>query len=294
MVVRQRDPRSLRRLMGRFTFGLVLALAAPVLTPAHLAHADDEVNEDDIDRAKQFFRSGQQLYKQGRYEQAIVAWQEAYKLSKMPDLLFNIAKAAEEMDDYDLALEMLDAYRVHARAGEKDMISRRIRELEAKREAAEAAPEPAPEPAPVAQAPTAPVATPPPAVQSLLSVGSNPPKKRAPVGPILVGVGAAGLGAGGAFLGLGNQIKSDLQDSTTFVNEQYWPNSGQSADVGALKTYNTMFYVSTAVGAASLVTGGIIWAMQAKSKKRNNLRNVALAPSVTPWGELGFNAAGRF
>lgn len=45
------------------------------------------------EQAEIFFDAGQSAYDQGRYDEAIVAWQKAYDLSKEPLLLLDIAQA---------------------------------------------------------------------------------------------------------------------------------------------------------------------------------------------------------
>jgi tetratricopeptide (TPR) repeat protein len=44
-------------------------------------------------RARQLFREGSQLYDEARYEEAAARFEEAYRLSLLPALLFNIAQA---------------------------------------------------------------------------------------------------------------------------------------------------------------------------------------------------------
>lgn len=96
------------------------ALLALLLTGT--AHAND--------RAKELFQNGKELYNQGRYESAIVAWKEAYELDPRPVLLFNLANAYERSGLIREALEALEGYRPLARAEEGEALDARIRSMQ--------------------------------------------------------------------------------------------------------------------------------------------------------------------
>lgn len=112
--------------------------AEPPATPA----------DPTTERARQLFENGRALYAEGEYEGAIEAWNAAYELSKLPDLLFNVSSAYEKLGDYAAAIDALNRYRVFATPEEGETITRKLRALEAR-----LATEPAPEPQPVTEAP---------------------------------------------------------------------------------------------------------------------------------------------
>lgn len=103
------------------------AMALMLLLVGQTAHADE--NADDI-RARQLYDNGAILYDEGRYEDAIVAWQEAWDLSERPLLLYNIANAQERLGLWREALETLNRYRAFARPEERERLDRRINNLE--------------------------------------------------------------------------------------------------------------------------------------------------------------------
>lgn len=167
----------------RLCFALVALLASAP------AWAQAEPGTDD--RARELYENGEILYNEGRYEDAIVAWEEAYRLSNRPALLFNIANAYERLGRYDEALDALNRYRAYAKAEERDSLDRRIANLERRRDearaaAASAAPTPTPPPVEPTPAPVAPAPAP--------AAGGLRP---APVA--LAGVGVVGLGVGTVF-----------------------------------------------------------------------------------------------
>lgn len=162
-----------------------------LLLACTLAHAQ----ESDDARARELYDNGAVLYEEGRYEDAVAAFEEAYKLSRRPALLFNIANALERLGRYEEALDVLSRYRAYAPADERETLDRRISNLERRiAEAKEAAATaPAAVPPPVATVtPTAPV-TPLPA--------SSPTLFR-PVPLAIAGVGVAALGVGAGLGGL--------------------------------------------------------------------------------------------
>jgi tetratricopeptide (TPR) repeat protein len=139
--------------MGRLILGLLL-LSVPA------AHAQS----DGSARAKELYANGKRLFEEEQYSKALLAWEEAHKLSERPLLLFNIALAQEKLGQLEMAIENLYTYRAFAPAEEQDMLVEKIADLKAALAAAlalataqaaaakesEPAPAPAPAPAPVA------------------------------------------------------------------------------------------------------------------------------------------------
>ncbi len=180
------------------TAPLLLALAFTISAPAAAQTRPDP----NVERAKELYQNGALLYEEGRYEDAIIAWQEAYRLSERAELLFNIANAQERIGRYQDALDTLSRYRAYAAAEEREALDRRIRNLERRLAETQAAtPTPTPTPTPT----TTPAPTPTPAPVGTPSPVANPtptpaPERQVRVLPIaLYGVGALGLGAGGIF-----------------------------------------------------------------------------------------------
>jgi len=107
--------------------GLLLALLLSL--PAQ-AQGDEWDGADPEARAKELYQNGALLYEEGRYEDAIVAWEEAYRLSERPALLFNIANAQERVGRWREALDTLNRYRAYANASQREQLDRRIANLE--------------------------------------------------------------------------------------------------------------------------------------------------------------------
>lgn len=119
-----------------------LTLLFLLITAATAGEADDA-------RARELYENGAILYEEGRYEDAVVAFEEAYRLSGRPALLFNIANALERAGRWSDALDVLSRYRAYAAADERPTLDRRITNLERRiAEQKAATPETAPTPTP--------------------------------------------------------------------------------------------------------------------------------------------------
>jgi tetratricopeptide (TPR) repeat protein len=113
-----------------FLLTSLLTLAA-VPSLAQRASATDE-------RARELYLLGDDLYSQGRYEEALAAFEEAYRLSERPLLLFNIANAQERSGQWQGAIESLERYLPHADEAERSRIESRIESLRRRVERLEA------------------------------------------------------------------------------------------------------------------------------------------------------------
>lgn len=164
------------------------------------AAAAQEPADASEDRARELYQNGAILYEEGRYEEAILAWEAAYKLSGRPQLLFNIANAQERLGHWREALDYLNRYRAYARAEERDVLERRMRSLEDRiAELERQTPAPPIEPKPnVAQGT--------PSAETSSAAG-------VPLLPVaLFGVGGAGIATGIIFGVRANQARNDAAE----------------------------------------------------------------------------------
>ncbi|MCB9675734.1 MAG: hypothetical protein H6737_11490 [Alphaproteobacteria bacterium] len=119
-----------------------LALAQDTPAPAP-APADEQLEE-----AKRLYENGVRLYEEALYDEAIVAFEESYALSRQHALLFNIANAQERKGDLEAAIKTLNKYRIYAEADEAAKLDRRVRTLEERLDKQRVATAPAPVPTP--------------------------------------------------------------------------------------------------------------------------------------------------
>jgi hypothetical protein len=98
------------------TLALALSLGLFSLAPAFAA---EPAVDDATARAKEAFSAGQQLYKAGRYAEAVTRFEAAYAAKPHPSILFNIARCWEALDEVAKALRSFKDY-LHADPDAKD------------------------------------------------------------------------------------------------------------------------------------------------------------------------------
>lgn len=184
-----------------------LSSAARAADPGSADTTTASESAADDARARELYENGSILYEEGRYEDAIAAWEEAYRLSGRPLLLFNTANALERLGRYDEAMTLLQRYRAYAPAEEREILDRRIRNLETRiddqKERSAAAPV---------------VATAPPPAPAVAP--ERHPVRVAPL--ILGGIGVVGLGFGTGFGVSALGARSDAAANCTTVNDVNW------------------------------------------------------------------------
>ncbi|MBK7585384.1 MAG: tetratricopeptide repeat protein [Myxococcales bacterium] len=107
---------------------VLIALAVVGASPTARAKPDSGGSSDDA-RARELYKKGDAAYAEGRYEDALTAFQEAYRLSQRSPLLFNIGNALERLGKLADAADALEKYLPHAKPAEKDVISKRVENL---------------------------------------------------------------------------------------------------------------------------------------------------------------------
>lgn len=103
-----------------------LALSSPTRALAQAA--------GDLDLAKRYYALGEGLYRRSNYEGALAQFQQAYKASQKPDLLYNIARCYEAMGKPQEAINNYRRYLKKASASAKDreIVTARLANLERK------------------------------------------------------------------------------------------------------------------------------------------------------------------
>lgn len=110
--------------VGIFTCGTAIAASD---TPAYAQVKTEKAAADQ--RARELFQKGDTAYAEGRYEEALSAFQEAYDLSGRAQLLFNVSNALERLGRYQEAVDALDKYLASGKAKDRDIVVKRIANL---------------------------------------------------------------------------------------------------------------------------------------------------------------------
>jgi tetratricopeptide (TPR) repeat protein len=272
--------------MRRFVvLGLAIALAAPSL-PARAQGrkpAGKTADRQRVRQARHAFEAGKKAYTAGDFDKAIELWKEAYELKDDPIFLYNIAQAYRQKGDSAKAVFYYKGYlRELPDAKNRGEVEEKVAELQKQIDDADRAaqPPPPPEPTPPPPAPVeakaeAPVDQPAPG-------GASTPGAGMRVGGIVtMGVGAASLAAGIVFGLRAKSLASDLEDAT----RAGMPWSQDLADKESQgKTMNTLAIIGYGVGAAAIVTGGVLFYLGTRKDARAAAERAEIIPTVGPGG----------
>ena len=200
-----------------------------------MAPATVQAGETDVELAKKFYKLGAELYKRGDYKRALEQFQEAYKYSRRPELLYNMGGCEESLGRHGAAVTHYKAYLLSKPANAEE-VSALVKRLEAgiKRKKEEAARK----------------ASPPEAAPKK---GSGRPMRLA--GWVLTGVGVAGLVAGSVLGGLTIAKQKDLEEAyqkkdLTYPEMQSELDAGEGMELGAI--------IALAAGGVVAATGAAL------------------------------------
>jgi predicted DNA-binding protein YlxM (UPF0122 family) len=225
-------------------------LAAVIVAAAAPARAMTE----DEERAKAHFLAGQSYYDQASYNDALREFNEAYRISKRPALLYNIARCHEALEQFPEAVQMLQRYlEEDPTTSDREAVETRIHNLKERQEHVPKPPAPAPPPQPAVVAPVKP---------------TPPHRKRIytwVVGGIGVGALAAALGTGVASQLSYNDLKSkctgNVCDPTSVADAQHKIDQGKHL---ALATD-----ILWPIGAAAVATGVVLFFVEGRHPKEH-------------------------
>ncbi len=252
---------------------MIAALVLAAVAPAHAMTEEEE-------RAKAHFLAGQSYYEQASYTDALREFNEAYRISKKPALLYNVARCFEALEQYADAVKMLERYleedpqTTDRQAVETRIANLKEREAAQKKAAAEAAEAARPPAATTAPATTAPATT--------------PRRKRLYtwiVGGVGVAALAAALGTGIAsqldYSDLSSKCTGNACDPTTVANAQTKINTGKKLAIAT--------DVLWPVGVAAVAAGAVLFFVEGRHHKSEHASVVV--PLVGP--SLGGLAVAR-
>jgi tetratricopeptide (TPR) repeat protein len=197
------------RILSLLAIGCSLAL-----TPT--AHAlpsppGKKVSKKDDAHARRLYKTGDRAYAEGRYEDAVAAFEKAYAMSGRSLLLFNLGNAYERLQRYQDAAEALERYLPDAKPSEQDAIAKRVANLKQRAKQQQEQKEREEREAQKRREKAA--KPPPPSPQPPRETGSSPT-----LGYVLLGTGGAALAVGGVFgalaLSARHDENSDCADST--------------------------------------------------------------------------------
>lgn len=229
-----------------------------------MAVSADEMSLMD-EEAKQHFQLGDTLYKGGRFQEAAEEFEQAYKLSSRPKLLYNMYVANRDASNWPKAIESLRGYLDKVPdAPDRINLRARLQSME------EAAARQAEQDAKTAQAEQARLDAEARAAAEALAASERTPKTRTEVEHsivpvILMGAGAA-IAVGGAVtgvlaLGAADDLETACGDDKTCPAEE-------SDNIDKAQTLALVTDILIPVGAAVAVTGLVLWLTGALDTER--------------------------
>ena len=118
------------RMSLRLAALLLLGAASAALLPMSAALAQPEAQAEA--KAHTLFETGREAYDHGRFTEALALYEQAYRLSPRPGMLFNIGRAAEADSDYVRAIEAYERYlREAPQADNREFVAARLNRLRA-------------------------------------------------------------------------------------------------------------------------------------------------------------------
>jgi tetratricopeptide (TPR) repeat protein len=226
---------------------------------------------DDMEAAKAHFAAGSAYYEQADYTDAVKEFNEAYRLSKRTDLLYNIAVCYERLNDYDNAIATLKRYLIEKpNAPDRVTIESRIQNLQKAKEAQPAPGKPVPAPAPK------PIASP------VSTVSAPATRSERPARWWLTGtvIGAAGAAVLAGSLGTGLAAHSLYQDlSKKCQNQSCPPDRNLENEQSRGRALGIASDVLLGVGIAAVATGVVLLIVKSRHHP-TAVRQAWLAPSL--------------
>jgi tetratricopeptide (TPR) repeat protein len=246
--------------------------------------------EDGDLRAKELYRNGEQLYEEGLYEEAIVAWELAYELSKRPLLLYNMANALERLGSWDEALHRINQYRALAAEDERETLDRRMRAIERrldkKREgdAARRAEED--------------ILRAKPESTTINNSVTLRPRPQRPGGPptgaiVLMALGSSGMTAGGFLGGLALEARNEASVLCRGAGEVVLCPESAGSFLARDASLSLGADIGLIAGGATLGAGIVLGILDSQGLLPGQTRRVALIPSVGP-GQASLSLTGTF
>lgn len=253
--------------------GLLVALSVGLGSPSPARAAGDEVT-----KVEQLFAEGAALFNAGRFREALAEFEKAYAIYPAANLIFNMARCHEALGNTDLAIAHLERFlgqtdvdpRDRATAERKLSYLRRARTrtvLEGGGTRAAAAARSGAEVSTQAK----------PAAPERVSYS---PWQYVALG---AGVALCGGGAVALVLGMKDQDEVEVLNRRAKAGEPITRPQIEDAQDKA-DTKKLVGYVLAGVGAASLITGGVLLVLELTSKPAQPSENAPVASAALSFG----------
>ena len=278
----------LPRSFGATSVALGLALASVPARAEPAPETTAEVEQDPRTRAKAKLLRGTELYEQGKYEEALVEFQDASSLYASPDFQYNIGLCHERLGDYEAAVRAFETYlRNKPDASDAAAVRDRVRDLKERIELRKAQKDPPPETDPPEKDPPPegkdppPEDTVPPPDDTTDEPDPNAGRGLLIGGGVMLGLGVTGAAAGGVALGvLAGRPAGEVDDVLNGGNPQertLAETRDLADDADRLRTGQ----VIALAGGGLLATGGLVMMLVGlKQRREGKLARIQVMPTM--------------
>jgi tetratricopeptide (TPR) repeat protein len=220
----------------------VIGRVALLLALAGAAQAAEPLTDDEA--GKRHYMSAQAYFDQASYKDALREYQESYRLSKYPAILYQIGLCQERLGMAEQAIESFEKYlELDPQSRRRESVETTIRNLKARKVVVQSA-------NPTATTPT-----------TATTTTSTSTSSRWVAPGVVLGVGAACLVAGGALVGTVGGDYDTLDRDPMPGTPDYL---GQ---VNALESRYNAGIAMLAIGGAALVIDAVLWSVAAKRRE---------------------------
>jgi tetratricopeptide (TPR) repeat protein len=221
------------------------------------------IPEEEPDPAKIHFDAGEQHYIRGRYDEAIIEFKEAYRLSKAAALLFNIAQAYERHGDPRNAKLYLQQYIDSGQTdpGELPALQQKLKEYD---DAISKLPPPEPDPPPAKPAQEVDIVPGPFGVWKWVALGTG-----------------AALAGTAVFFAMDARKQADKIEEVADRNPLNVYDEELDAAYSRGKRSETLAIVMGSLGAVAVATGIVLIVLD---RPRKVVRDAVIVPQAAPGG----------
>lgn len=248
-------------------------------------------DQTDTQAAKIHFQAGEQYYKSSHYVEAISEFNEAYRLSQAPALLYNIAQAYDRMGDFVHAREYLQKYIDSGQTdpGELPSLKEKLRGYDkriADEKSAEDAKRRAAPPPPVAPPPeTAPA----PVAPAPQVIETQTPRPYKTWKWVAAGTGVACFVVAGLFAADASKMEKNLENAAA-TQATY---TGDLPNDYARGDRDSKLAIAFGVAGVGLAATGVIFFILDARSGTEKIPQARIAPVIGP-GTTGAAAVWRF
>lgn len=253
--------------------GLVVALGLGLWSQTPARAADDQVA-----KVEQIFADGAALFNAGRYREALAEFEKGYAIYPAANLIFNMARCHEALGNTDLAIAHLERFLQQVDIDPKDKLTAEKKLSYLRRAKTRVVVEPSALD---------------PASSGNQAQGAGAPAPAAPSKPVsfspwqyvALGAGVALVGGGAVALVLGAKDQDEVAELNRKAKAGEPISRAQVEDAqDKADTKKLIGSVLTGVGAASVITGGVLLVLELTRKPARPTEGAAEAGEAVSFG----------